>query len=145
MTDDTLRSSLKDKLPMAALAGGTVAAWAALPEVVEGRWTRLGLRAGLIAGSAVGVAVLDDEPTPRPKRDQRMASLSRALDDPTQRAAIWLIALVGLSVYATVENTALDAGAARLRARGIRAPRTMLGLGLGALAAGTQLAPESTR
>lgn len=130
---------------MAVLAGGTVAAWAALPEVVEGRWTRLALRGALIAGSAVGVAVLDDEPTPRPKRDERMASLSRAMDDPTQRAAILLITLIGMSVYATVENTALDAGAARLRARGMRAPRTMLGLGLGALAAGTQLAPSGRR
>lgn len=137
VTDESLRTSIS----MAALAGGTVAVWTALPEYVEGRWTRLAARAALLTVSSIGVALIDDEPTPRPDRDEKMASLSRALEDPAQRAAIWMIGLVGLSAISAVEHRMLDAAAARIRARGVRAPRTMLGLGLGAVAAGTQLAP----
>lgn len=139
VTDETLRA----RLPLAALAGGTVAVWTALPEVVSGRWARLAARGALLTASSVGVILLDDdEPTPRPDRDEKMAVLSRAMDDPAQRAAILMIVLVGLSTAANLEDRLLESGAARLRRRGFALPRTALGLGLGALTAGTQLAPS---
>ncbi|WP_051992340.1 hypothetical protein [Mobilicoccus pelagius] len=138
MTDDSLHTSVT----MAALAGGTVAAWTALPEYVDGRWKRLAARGALLATSSVGVILADDsDPVPHPERDAKFAVLSRALEDPVQRAAIWLIALVGLSAVSSVQEKALDTAAARFRARGASAPRTSLGLALGAIAAGTQLAP----
>ena len=138
VTDDSLRTSVT----MAALAGGTVAAWTALPEFIDGRWKRLAARGALLATSSVGVILADDsEPTPHPERDEKFAALSRALEDPVQRTAIWLVALVGLSAVSSMQEKALDAAAARFRDRGARAPRTSLGLALGAIAAGTQLAP----
>ncbi|WP_040156328.1 hypothetical protein [Mobilicoccus massiliensis] len=138
MTDDSLRTHVT----MATLAGATVAAWTAMPEYIDGRWKRLAARGALLTASSIGVILADDdEPTPHPERDEKFAALSRALEDPAQRAAIWLIALVGLSAISAGEEKAFDAAAARLRARGARAPRTTLGLALGALAAGTQLAP----
>ena len=137
---------MRTSLIMAALAGGTVAAWTALPEYVEGRWRRLAARGALLAASSVGVILADDsEPTPHPERDEKFAVLSRALEDPAQRAAIWLIGLVGLSAVSAAEERALDAMAARLRVRGAAAPRTALGWALGAIAAGTQLAPAPPR
>lgn len=142
VTDDSLRTSVT----MAALAGGTVAAWTALPEFIDGRWKRLAARGALLAASSVGVIVADDsEPTPHPERDEKFAALSRKLEDPVQRTAIWLIALVGLSAVSSIEEKALDAAAARFEARGARNPRTSLGLALGAIAAGTQLAPAPKR
>lgn len=142
VTDESLRTSVT----MAALAGGTVAAWTALPEYVDGRWKRLAARGALLATSSVGVVLASDsEPTPHPDRDEKLAALSRRLEDPVQRTAIWMIALVGLSAVSSIEEKALDAAAARFEARGARSPRTSLGLALGAIAAGTQLAPPSKK
>lgn len=139
MTDDSLRT----RIATASLAGTTAATWTVLPEIIEGRWARLAARGALIAGAGVGLVLIDPDPRPRPRTDEKMAAVARALDDPVQRAGIWLVTLVAGSAVAAAQHQAVEAAVSRLRRGGSVAPRTLLGLGLGALAAGTQLVPES--
>ena len=108
---------------------------------VDALLTRLADIADLDAGNVVD-KTLDGVETgkPLPKSRPRQIPVLEPGDVP-----VGLIALVGLSAVSSIEEKALDAAAARFEARGARSPRTSLGLALGAIAAGTQLAPPSKK
>lgn len=129
-------------LARAALTGVTVAAWTALPDYLPSRLPRLAAQVGLLtAAGCASLFLAPTEPKPDPERDEAMAAVSRAMENPAKRVAIISGVTAVLAAANKIEHRALDAGAAWFAGRGLERPRTALGLALGALAAATEFIP----
>lgn len=128
----------------AALTGVTVAAWTALPEYVPSRLPRLAAQAGLLTVAGLASLFLAPaEPEPDPERDEAMAAVSRAMENPAKRVVIISGVTAVLAAASRVEHRAIEAGSAWFAARGMDRPRTALGLTLGVLAAASEFIPAA--
>ncbi|GAA1512941.1 hypothetical protein GCM10009788_16830 [Nocardioides humi] len=124
----------------ALINGAAVASWIAVPDVASGKTARIALKTGIL-----GVAVAGFIPT---ERDQDAQSLPRAAsedlreiaEDPNGQVGMeprgirrqWLIVggATALSVVShVVVARGIDISANRLRRRGIRYPRALIGAG----------------
>lgn len=129
---------------MALTTGAAAAVWTAIPEWMDRRWQRMVARMVVLGSSFVCVLYFGaDEPRPDPKRDERMAQVSRAMDHPITRMAI-IGASLGVATAAhRAENRVVEAGTSFLAQRGISRPRTMFGLVVGAAVVGLDIAATS--
>lgn len=144
VTTVTAATPSRSPLPMALTTGAAAAAWTAIPEWMDRRWQRVVARVVVLGSSFVCVLYFGaDEPTPDPKRDERMAQVSRAMEHPLTRMAIIGASLGVAGAAHRAENRVVEVGTSLLADRGISRPRTVFGLVLGAVVVGLDLAVTS--
>ncbi|MGC5617080.1 hypothetical protein [Georgenia sp. Z1491] len=139
--EDARHGEAAADLPSAAIAGGAVAAWMALPDVLHGRGARAVLKLGILGGVTAWTVVQSRAHKAKlPKGVVTFGSnrpRPHAPDPQSRGARIARTAVYGGAAFAAlvVVDSLGHQGAKFLGARGIPAPHTLLGLAAGAATA----------
>ncbi|WGX95688.1 hypothetical protein [Nocardioides sp. L-11A] len=136
-----MRSAVE--LSSALVNGLGTAAWVAVPDIASTRRARAALRTGIL-GATVTAFVLAER---HGRTDvEELDGEEADGEEPDGRPWLTVGAAAALSVITHVLVTrGVDAGADRLRRRGVRHPRTLLGAALGTVVAIGELAAPDRR